>query len=164
MLKHLACHPYWLAAVQYKAIIPLCAQGDLTDPLYFDFISFAQYSTVGTIIPKGLQVFKVRLALPCLVVAFALPPPLARPPPPPPSFAPPRPALPCPAQPWRPAGVSSCKLVHMSHPAIHHTHGFLYASTQQLTSYDLDKLCAVRLMYRHLFKNVCIKCCLIDAQ
>lgn len=43
--------------------VPLCAQGDLTDPLYFDFISFAQYSTVGTIIPKGQQVFKVRLAL-----------------------------------------------------------------------------------------------------
>lgn len=34
-------------------------QGDLTDPLYFDFISFAQYSTVSTSIPKGLQVFKV---------------------------------------------------------------------------------------------------------
>ena len=64
--------------------VPLCAQGDLTDPLYFDFISFAQYSTVGTIIPKGLQVFKVRLALPYLCPAL------------------PCPALPCPALP-RPA-------------------------------------------------------------
>ncbi len=70
--------------------VPLCAQGDLTDPLYFDFISFAQYSTVGTIIPKGLQVFKVRLALPylCLAFAFALPCPAL-----------PCPALPCPASP-----------------------------------------------------------------
>ncbi len=49
---------------------PMSAQGDLTDPLYFDFISFAQYSTVGTIIPKGLQVFKVRLALPYLCLPF----------------------------------------------------------------------------------------------
>ncbi|KAL0035664.1 hypothetical protein WJX79_006735 [Trebouxia sp. C0005] len=45
--------PYLL---QYSPI--RVRQGDLTDPLYFDFISFAQYSTVGTIIPKGLQVFK----------------------------------------------------------------------------------------------------------
>ena len=36
-----------------------CMQGDLTDPLYFDFISFAQYVTISAIVPNGLQVFKV---------------------------------------------------------------------------------------------------------
>ncbi|KAL3147223.1 hypothetical protein ABBQ32_002719 [Trebouxia sp. C0010 RCD-2024] len=45
--------PYLL---QYSPI--RVRQGDLTDPLYFDFISFAQYSTVCTTVPKGLQVFK----------------------------------------------------------------------------------------------------------
>jgi len=35
-------------------------QGDFTDPLYFDYISFAQHAVIGREMPKGLQVFKVR--------------------------------------------------------------------------------------------------------
>lgn len=34
-------------------------QGDLTDPSYFDFISFAQMATVSKEIPKGQQEFEV---------------------------------------------------------------------------------------------------------
>eukprot|EP00854_Cymbomonas_tetramitiformis_P030445 gene30445-38053_t len=44
--------PYVLS---YSPLKP--RQGDLTDPLYFDFISFAQYLTVSKQIPKGEQVF-----------------------------------------------------------------------------------------------------------
>ena len=35
-------------------------QGDLTDPSYFDFISFAQLATISREIPKGQQEFEVR--------------------------------------------------------------------------------------------------------
>lgn len=35
-------------------------QGDLTDPSYFDFISYAQMATVSKQIPKGQQEFEVR--------------------------------------------------------------------------------------------------------
>jgi len=38
-----------------------CLQGDLTDPSYFDFISFAQMATVSREIPKGQQEFEVKL-------------------------------------------------------------------------------------------------------
>ena len=34
-------------------------QGDLTDPSYFDFISFAQMATVSREMPKGQQEFEV---------------------------------------------------------------------------------------------------------
>ena len=34
-------------------------QGDLTDPSYFDFISFAQLATISREIPKGQQEFEV---------------------------------------------------------------------------------------------------------
>ena len=34
-------------------------QGDLTDPSYFDFISYAQMATVSKQIPKGQQEFEV---------------------------------------------------------------------------------------------------------
>ncbi len=37
-----------------------CLQGDLTDPSYFDFISFAQMATVSREIPKGQQEFEVK--------------------------------------------------------------------------------------------------------
>lgn len=37
----------------------LVLQGDLTDPLYFDFISYAQYAVIAREIPNGQQVFKV---------------------------------------------------------------------------------------------------------
>ena len=40
--------------------VPILLQGDLTDPLYFDFISFSQYATIGREMPNGQQVFKVR--------------------------------------------------------------------------------------------------------
>lgn len=41
-------------SLQYS---PLKARtGDLTDPLYFDFIAFSQYATIGNEIPKGQQV------------------------------------------------------------------------------------------------------------
>ncbi len=39
-------------------------QGDITDPLYFDFISFAQFATISREMPLGRQVFKVG-TLPC---------------------------------------------------------------------------------------------------
>ena len=35
-------------------------QGELSDPLYFDFISFAQYATVCQEFTRGRQVFKVQ--------------------------------------------------------------------------------------------------------
>lgn len=35
-------------------------QGELSDPLYFDFISFAQYATVCQELARPRQVFKVR--------------------------------------------------------------------------------------------------------
>lgn len=35
-------------------------QRDLTDPNYFDFISFAQMATISREIPEGRQVFEVR--------------------------------------------------------------------------------------------------------
>jgi len=38
---------------------PLKARtGDLTDPLYFDFVAFCQYAVIGREILKGAQVFK----------------------------------------------------------------------------------------------------------
>lgn len=45
-------------------------QGDLTDPSYFDFISFAQLATISREIPKGQQEFEVRSTplLSCLAV------------------------------------------------------------------------------------------------
>ena len=33
--------------------------GDLTDPLYFDFIQYTQYNIIGREMPKGRQVFEV---------------------------------------------------------------------------------------------------------
>jgi hypothetical protein len=34
-------------------------QGDLSDPLYFDFISFAQFATLSEEMLRGRQVFEV---------------------------------------------------------------------------------------------------------
>lgn len=36
-------------------------QGDLTDPLYFDFISFAQFATLNEEMRYGKQTFQVLL-------------------------------------------------------------------------------------------------------
>jgi len=38
----------------------LYLQGDLTDPLYFDYISYAQYVVIGREMKNGLQLFQVR--------------------------------------------------------------------------------------------------------
>jgi hypothetical protein len=38
-------------------------KGDLTDPQYFDFISFAQFATASQEIPKGQQTFEVSMIL-----------------------------------------------------------------------------------------------------
>ena len=35
--------------------------GELTDPLYFDFIQYAQYTIIGREMPKGRQVFEVQV-------------------------------------------------------------------------------------------------------
>lgn len=43
-------------------------QGDLTDPSYFDFISFAQLATISREIPLGQQAFEVGC---CLYVSSA---------------------------------------------------------------------------------------------
>ena len=40
-------------------IMPQVRQGELSDPLYFDFISFAQYATVCQELARPRQVFKV---------------------------------------------------------------------------------------------------------
>jgi len=41
---------------QYKPL--KVRQGDLTDPLFFDFISYTQYSVLGKEMPNGQQVFQ----------------------------------------------------------------------------------------------------------
>ena len=42
--------------------ICLLTQGDLTDPLYFDFISFCQSATLQQEMPRGKQTFQVWLS------------------------------------------------------------------------------------------------------
>ncbi|GFR46801.1 hypothetical protein Agub_g8433, partial [Astrephomene gubernaculifera] len=42
--------------LQYSPLKPRV--GDITDPLYFDFISYSQFSTILREMPKGQQVFK----------------------------------------------------------------------------------------------------------
>ena len=37
-------------------------QGELADPLYFDFIAFAQYATICAAFPGAPQVFQARAA------------------------------------------------------------------------------------------------------
>jgi len=51
--------------------MPACTQGDLTDPLYFDYISYAQYAVIGREMPKGQQVFQVRGKL-CVCVCMCV--------------------------------------------------------------------------------------------
>lgn len=46
--------------LQYAPLKP--RQGELTDPLYFDFISFSQYATIAREMGKGRQVFEVGAA------------------------------------------------------------------------------------------------------
>lgn len=41
---------------------PISSAFLLTDPLYFDFISYAQFAVIGQEVPSGQQVFKVRAA------------------------------------------------------------------------------------------------------
>ncbi len=41
----------------------LAMQGDLTNPAYFDFISFAQLGTISAALDKPRNVFQARLAL-----------------------------------------------------------------------------------------------------
>jgi hypothetical protein len=36
-------------------------QGELADPLYFDFIAFAQYATICAAFPEAPQVFQARM-------------------------------------------------------------------------------------------------------
>lgn len=41
----------------YKSLHPSVTQGDLADPAYFDFISFAQYATISDFMKKPQQQF-----------------------------------------------------------------------------------------------------------
>ncbi|KAJ9531575.1 hypothetical protein QJQ45_014960 [Haematococcus lacustris] len=44
-------------ALQYAPALQV-RRGDLTDPLYFDFINFSQWAVIGQEMPNGQQVFK----------------------------------------------------------------------------------------------------------
>ena len=41
----------------YKQALPRVTQGDLSDPAYFDFISFAQYATISACMRNGRRIF-----------------------------------------------------------------------------------------------------------
>ncbi len=43
----------------------ICLQGDLTDPSYFDFISYVQMATVSKQILSGQQEFEVQAYYTC---------------------------------------------------------------------------------------------------
>jgi len=42
----------------YKSFLPNTMQGDLTDPYYFDFISFCQYATIASGMRNGRMLFQ----------------------------------------------------------------------------------------------------------
>lgn len=87
-------------ALQYSPL--RVRQGDLTDPLFLDFISFAQFAVAGREMPRGQQVFKVcgaaeACAAPSCSVQLA---------PPQPASACKRPARSCCAAPRAPPSVT----------------------------------------------------------
>lgn len=43
---------------RYRESYPSVQQGDLSDPAYFDFISFCQHATVASEMRSGSQVFE----------------------------------------------------------------------------------------------------------
>ncbi|CAN0027006.1 unnamed protein product, partial [Choristocarpus tenellus] len=45
----------------YKEQYPRIQQGDLTDPNYFDFISFAQYASISAGMRSGREIFEERV-------------------------------------------------------------------------------------------------------
>lgn len=59
---HCLCSEFWIGrttACQCQKLGDAMVQGDLTDPLYFDFISYAQFATMTQEMQRGKQVFQV---------------------------------------------------------------------------------------------------------